>query len=165
MILHIENVKAGEVCDVTKEWAGPHGHHDPRKCVMPFSGMRGAFSREVAMVLLFADLCAVAPPHHPPAVWRSSDAALSRWRDEGASQIARGSLAPSAFFCLWPAGERRCGQVPACAAHCSAAERQAAHEIVAVAHKRRWRPPRLFGGLIGEGLTRQGNHAVVKLFN
>jgi len=38
MILRIENAKAVEVCGVTKEWACPHGHHDPRKCVMLLFG-------------------------------------------------------------------------------------------------------------------------------
>ncbi len=41
---------------------------------------------------------------------------------------------------------------------------QTAHEIIAVARYRRRKPPRLFGGLESQGLTRQGNHRVVKLF-
>src|SRR6266566_9314227 len=70
---------------------------------------------EVAMALLLADLCAAVPPSSSPplcgvqVIMRSHVGVMHG----GASQVARGSSAPSAFFCLWPAGEGRCGQVPA----------------------------------------------------
>ena len=80
---------------------------------------------EVAMALLLADLCAVAPPSSSPplcgvqVMMGSHDGEMNG----GASLVAWDSSAPWAFFCLWSAGERTCGQIPACAVLGTANER------------------------------------------
>ncbi len=80
---------------------------------------------EVAMALLLADLCAVVPPSSSPplcgvqVMMGSHDGEMNG----GASLVAWDSSAPWAFFCLGSAGERTCGQVPACAVLGTANER------------------------------------------
>jgi len=65
---------------------------------------------EVAIAVLLSYLCSIQ------VMMCSHDGVTNG----GASQVARNSKASSAFFCLWPAGESRCGPVAACAALCSA---------------------------------------------
>lgn len=64
---------------------------------------------EGAMALLLADPCAAAPPSISASLCGVQGVIGSRdgVMQGRASQAARDSSAPSAFFCLWPAGEIR----------------------------------------------------------